>query len=131
LAEHDVIKRSPRLLTRDQLALEIRSVGISAGMTVLVHSSLSALGWVCGGPVTVVYALMDVVTSTGTLIMPTHSTGYSDPATWQHPAVPADWAPIIRETMPAFDPAITPSVGMGQICEVFRTWPDVAVALGL
>lgn len=32
--------------------------GLQAGMTVLVHSSLSALGWVCGGPVAVVQALM-------------------------------------------------------------------------
>jgi aminoglycoside 3-N-acetyltransferase len=34
-------------------------------MTLEVHSSLSTLGWVCGGPVALVQALMDVVTETG------------------------------------------------------------------
>jgi aminoglycoside 3-N-acetyltransferase len=94
-------------------------------MTVMVHSSLSSLGWVCGGSVTVVQALMDVVTAAGTLVMPTHSADCSDPAHWQSPPVPAHWWPIIRETMPAFDPQVTPTRGMGQIAEVFRTLPLV------
>ncbi len=94
-------------------------------MTVIVHSSLSSLGWVCGGPVAVVQALMDVITPAGTIVMPTHTGDYSDPAEWQNPPVPNDWVSIIRETMPAFDPRITPTRHMGRIVEVFRTWPHV------
>ncbi|HXL37529.1 MAG TPA: AAC(3) family N-acetyltransferase [Ktedonobacteraceae bacterium] len=52
-------------------------------MTLEVHCSLSKLGWVCGGPVAVVQALMDVVTETGTLLVPTHSPNYTDPANWR------------------------------------------------
>jgi aminoglycoside 3-N-acetyltransferase len=75
---------------------------------------------VCGGAVAVVQALLDVV---GTLVVPTHTTGNSDPKQWSRPPVPESWWPVIRAHMPAFDPAITPSDGIGVIPEVVRTWP--------
>jgi aminoglycoside 3-N-acetyltransferase len=37
--------------------------------------------------------------------------------------VPEAWWPLIRAEMPAFDPALTPTHGMGAIVEAFRTWP--------
>lgn len=125
MSEADAIGKAPTPRTRQSLAENLRAVGLAPGMAVLVHSSLSALGWVCGGPVAVVQALLDVITPDGTLVMPTHSGDYSDPAQWQNPPVPAAWWPVIRETMPAFDPAITPTRGMGQITETFRRWPGV------
>lgn len=111
--------------TRASLAADLRTLGMRAGQAVLVHSSLRALGWVCGGPVTVVQALLDVLAPGGTLVMPTHTGDLSEPAHWSRPAVPEAWWPIIRETMPAFDPRVTPTRGMGAIVEVFRTWPGV------
>jgi aminoglycoside 3-N-acetyltransferase len=76
-----------------------------------------------GGSVAVVQALLDVITPAGTVIMPAHSGEYSDPSRWQHPPVPEAWWQIIRDTMPAFDPRVTPTRGMGRIAETFRTWP--------
>ncbi len=125
MSESATIKRSNLPCTRQQLAKDLRVLGVQPGMTLLVHSSLSAIGWVAGGPVAVIQALMDVLTPDGTLVMPTFSGDYSDPAPWQHPPVPEPWHPIIREHMPAYDPAITPSRQMGRIVETFRTWPDV------
>ena len=55
--------------------------------------------------------------------MPTHSNGNSDPSTWGSPPVPEDWWPVIRAAMPAYDPAITPALGLGVVVEVVRTWP--------
>jgi aminoglycoside 3-N-acetyltransferase len=111
--------------TRLSLAQELRQSGVTPGLTLIVHSSLSSLGWVAGGPVAVIQALMDTVTPAGTLVMPAHSGDYSDPGQWQFPSVPAPWHAIIRETMPAFDPAIVPTRAMGRIAETFRAWPDV------
>jgi aminoglycoside 3-N-acetyltransferase len=123
MSEHDAIQSIPSPRTRETLAADLRRLGLQAGMVVIVHSSLSSLGWVCGGPVAVVQALLDVITPDGTLVMPAHSGELSDPSYWQHPPVPEAWWPIIRETMPAFDPRCTPTRGMGRIAETFRTWP--------
>lgn len=118
---------SPR--TRDSLAADLRALGLQSGMVVIVHSSLSSIGWVNGGSVAVVQALLDVLTSDGTLIMPAHSGEYSDPSHWQHPPVPEAWWQIIRDTMPAFDPRFTPTRGMGRIAETFRAWPGAIRSL--
>ncbi|MCM3720174.1 aminoglycoside N(3)-acetyltransferase [Fictibacillus phosphorivorans] len=111
--------------TRSSLAEDFRKLGLKKGMTIVVHSSLKSLGWVVGGPVAVVQALMDVITEEGTLVMPTHTAHYSDPAGWENPPVPEEWWPVIRKEMPAFDPEITPTFYMGAIVEAFRTFPGV------
>ncbi|MDR7074577.1 aminoglycoside N(3)-acetyltransferase [Fictibacillus barbaricus] len=111
--------------TRNSLAEDLRKLGIKKGMRVITHSSLKSLGWVVGGPIAVVQALIDVITDEGTLVMPAHTAHYSDPAGWMNPPVPKEWWPVIRDEMPAFDPAITPTYYMGAIAEAFRTFPDV------
>lgn len=125
MSESESIAKTPSPRTRETLKTDFHQLGLQPGMTVIVHSSLSSLGWVCGGSVTVIQALTDVITPDGTLVMPTHSGEYSDPATWKNPPVPNNWCPIIRETMPAFDPQITPTRGMGKIAENFRNFPKV------
>lgn len=123
--EEQTIRLYPNVITKSLLVEEFRSLGLYPGMRLIVHSSLRSLGWVSGGPVTVVQALIEVLTEEGTLVMPTHSGDYSDPSHWLCPAVPADWWETIRETMPAFDPAYSPTRGMGIIPDVFRTFPQV------
>ena len=125
MSEAEAIEKTPTPRTRATLADNLRQSGLKSGMTVLVHSSLSALGWVSGGAVAVIQALMDALTPKGTLVMPALSGDLSDPAHWQNPPVPRGWWSIIRETMPAYDPRITPTRGIGRIAESFRTWPGV------
>jgi aminoglycoside 3-N-acetyltransferase len=110
-------------LTRARMAEELRGLGLRAGDIVLVHSSLRRLGWVCGGPAAVVQALLDVLGPDGTLVVPAHTGENSDPKHWQNPPVPESWWPVIREHMPAFDPAITPCDRVGVIPELVRNWP--------
>ncbi|MCX5301723.1 AAC(3) family N-acetyltransferase [Streptomyces sp. NBC_00193] len=111
------------LCTRASLAAELRGLGLRPGETLLVHSSLSSLGWVCGGAATVVTALLDALGDAGTLVVPTHSGDNSDPAQWSNPPVPEAWWADIRAAMPPFDARTTPTRGMGAVPEAVRTWP--------
>ncbi|RUS46274.1 aminoglycoside N(3)-acetyltransferase [Cohnella sp. AR92] len=120
--EQQAVLRSSELMTVETLARDLRRLGVKEGQALIVHSSLSRIGWVCGGPVAVVQALMEVLTPEGTLVMPTHTGDYSEPAKWMLPPVPESWWEEIRRTMPAFDPQVTPTRGMGAIPECFRTW---------
>ncbi|MFE9652537.1 aminoglycoside N(3)-acetyltransferase [Micromonospora sp. NPDC006431] len=109
--------------TRASLAAQFRAIGVRPGGTVLVHASLRPLGFLCGGPEAVVLALRDVLGPAGTLVVPTHTSDNSDPAGWTNPPVPADCWPVIRDELPGFDPAVTPSRFMGALAELVRTWP--------
>jgi aminoglycoside 3-N-acetyltransferase len=56
---------------KQQIEAGLAEVGLTAGDVVLVHSSLSALGYVEGGADTVVDALLASVGPTGTVVVPT------------------------------------------------------------
>lgn len=121
-----LISDTPKPRTRASIRQDLKQLGVQEGMTVIVHSSLSSMGWVNGGAVAVTQALMDVVTEQGTIIMPAQSDDMSDPAKWSNPPVPTEWVEEIRNTMPAYHPAYTPASRMGKIVEVFRTFPGVS-----
>ena len=70
MGEAEVVQRTEVPATVESLQADLRALGLGAGMLVLVHSSLSAMGWVCGGSVAVIAALREVLGSTGTLVMP-------------------------------------------------------------
>ena len=118
-------ERSPDPVTTARIADDLRGLGVERGETLLVHASLSALGWVCGGPPAVVDALQQVLCEEGTLVMPTHSPGNMDPSDMGNPPVPESWYDTIREEMPAYRPAVTPTQGVGAIAECFRSCPGV------
>lgn len=91
-------------VTESSLRRDLNAIGVAANMALIVHSSLRSIGWVEGGPATVVRALLGALGQNGTLVMPA--------ATPQCAA----------RTSALFDPLSTPTT-MGAIPEAFRTWP--------
>ncbi|MBS1249032.1 MAG: SPBc2 prophage-derived aminoglycoside N(3')-acetyltransferase-like protein YokD [Chloroflexi bacterium] len=121
MSELEVVKHTQNgPVTVESLVEDFRDLGVKPGLTLLVHSSLSPLGWVCGGRVAVILALEQILTPDGNLVMPAHSTTFSEPSLWQNPPVPEDWWESIRSTMPAYEPDLTPTRKMGAIAESFR-----------
>lgn len=123
MSEKKIIQRSDTPKTTYSLLADFQSLGIKHGDIVLVHSSLSAIGWVCGGAQTVIESLLEAVGPSGTIVMPAHSPQVSDPKDWDNPPVPESWTEVIRSEMPAFHVDYTSTLGMGVIAELFRTFP--------
>ncbi len=123
MAEADAVSRNPLPLTVASLTADFEKLGIKPRLAVLVHSSLSSMGWVCGGAAAIIQALEAALGEFGTLVMPAHTGENSDPAYWRHPPVPETWWDIIRSETPAFDPDFTPTRKMGAIAETFRKQP--------
>jgi len=120
-----VIAATERPRTRDSLAADLRALGVEPGQLVMLHVSMRSLGFVVGGAETLLDAALEALGPTGTLMMPAHSGDLSDPADWSNPPVPAAWIDEVRATLPAYDPARTPTWGLGVVPELFRTWPGV------
>jgi len=91
-------------ITKVDLINGLKKLGLKEGDIVLVHSSLTSLGYVEGGADTVIDALIEIVGEKGTVLMPAYPTkGYE-----------GDWT-----TNTLFDPKNDPSQ-TGRITEVFR-----------
>lgn len=120
-----IIEETKHLITFSTLENDLKALGLKEGMIVLVHSSLSKIGWVNGGAIAVIQALQNVITEEGTIIMPGHSSDLSDPSHWENPPVPVHWWQEIKDTMPAYDPQTTPTSWVGKIPEAFRSFPGV------
>lgn len=121
MTEAEAVERTKGMpATVQSLADDLSALGVTPGMVLLVHSSLSSLGWVCGGAVAVVLALEKVLGPDGTLVMPAHSGDLSDPSKWRNPPVPEPWWEVIRRETPAYDVDMTPTRGVGAVPECFR-----------
>ncbi len=126
MSEKEVIRKTKNgPITINSIKQDLLALGLEPGMVVLVHSSLSKMGWVNGGPVALILALEEVLGPDGTLVMATHSSALSDPEEWSNPPVPQEWKETIRQTMPAYDPDLTPTRGIGAVPENFRKQASV------
>ena len=112
----------PRPITERMLRRDLTAIGVAQETTLIVHSSLSAIGWVLGGAPAVVRALVDAVGDAGNLAMPAATPHCADPATWHEPEIPVASIDEMRENLPSFDVRTTPTT-MGAIPEAFRHWP--------
>lgn len=112
-----------KIVLKQDILDALAKAGVAQGQAVMVHTSLSKLGFVCGGAQTVIEALLEQVGADGTVMMPTQSWKNLDPTCGVHWEEPEEWWQIIRENWPAYDKDITPTNTMGAVAEMFRKWP--------
>jgi aminoglycoside 3-N-acetyltransferase len=114
------------MYSRQQLADDLRSLGLQRGDVVMVHASVRALGAIAGGPDEIHLAIKDVVTPRGTLIMYASCPRYVDEV--GRGTLSAEEEAEVLEKLPAFDPETARSArDNGALVECFRTWPDSRV----
>ena len=112
-----------KIVLKEDIVSALKEVGIKEGQSIMVHTSLSELGFVCGGAQIVIEALLECVGETGTIMMPTQSWKNLDPTCGVHWEEPEEWWQTIRDNWPAYDKDITPTNTMGAVAEMFRKWP--------
>ena len=112
-----------KLITKDDISAALKEVGVYAGQSLMVHTSLRKIGYVCGGAQTVIEAQIEAVGEFGTIMMPTQSWKNLDPEDGVHDEVAVEDWQIIRDNWPAYDKQLTPTNTMGAVAEMFRSWP--------
>ena len=111
----------PGVITRSRLVKDLREVGVLPGKVLMVHGSVKAMGWVVGGPDTVIEALLDVLTPEGTLMM---LVGWED-GTYEMGEWPEEKQRAYLEECPPFDPVRSRAYRKWSILtEYLRTWPE-------
>ncbi len=111
---------APQAIGYAQLTTQLRDLGLREGAIAMVHTRMSALGWVIGGSETVVRALLDVLGPQGTLM------AYASWADHVYHAEdrPAEHRDAYLADPPVFDIATAEvDPGYGRIPERVRTWP--------
>lgn len=101
-------QREGKGFSKDDLIKDLIEMGIKKGDVLMVHSSLSKIGYVFDGPKTIIEALIEVIGPEGHLLMPN-----SPNASFQ-----LEYIQSINE----FDVSSSPSK-LGAISEYFRTFP--------
>ncbi|WP_433533125.1 aminoglycoside N(3)-acetyltransferase [Micromonospora sp. CA-263727] len=107
----------------DRLAADLTAVGMAAGRDLLVHCSMRRIGPVAGGPATLLAALRRVAGPDATMVVPAQTVGNSTTGPVFRAAtdgLDAAGRAAYEARLPGFDPATTPSEGMGILAEHLR-----------
>ena len=80
-----------KLVLKKDIKEALKQVGVKPGQNIMVHTSLSKLGFVCGGAQMVIEALLESVGEEGTIMMPTQTWKNLDPVTGVHWEEPEEW----------------------------------------
>ena len=112
--------------SRQQLAADLRALGVAAGDVVMVHASVRAIGEIAGGPDEIHLALKDALTPDGTLLMYASCPQYVDEV-GRGNLSPREEREVL-DKLPAFDAATSRAArDNGTLVEFFRTYPDACV----
>lgn len=114
------------MYSRQELARDFRSLGVTPGDVVMVHASVRSVGEVAGGPDEIHLALKDALTSEGTLVMYASCPQYVDEV-GRGNLTTAEEAEVL-EKLPPFDARTARSArDNGALVEFLRTYPGSRV----
>ncbi len=120
------------MIDREQITGDLKALDIRTGDAVMMHSSLSALGFVDGGAETVVDALLETVGPEGTLLVPAfRDSVWDDPENFTNSDCDCtQTGPLCPSEQPGFQGVIAETVrrrsGSLRSCHPTHSW----VALG-
>ncbi|MFH8349742.1 aminoglycoside 3-N-acetyltransferase [Streptomyces sp. NPDC018045] len=116
-----LLKRSDGPVTRRRLVRDLTALGLGDGDTVMFHTEMSAIGYVAGGPETVIGALRDAVGERGTLMV---TCGWNDAPPYDFTGWPQAWQDALRAEHPAYDPVLSEADhNNGRLPEALRRRP--------
>jgi len=119
--EMDLLKRSSGPVTRSRIRRDLAALGLGDGDVVMFHTRMSAIGYVAGGPQTLIGALQDVVGTRGTLMV---TCGWNDAPPYEFLTWPQEWQDALRAEHPAYDPAFSEADhNNGRLPEALRRRP--------
>ena len=108
--------------TGTQLRDALLAVGLDPTDSCIVHTRLSAFGFIPGGEQTVVDVLKSVLYD-GDIMMSAQTMDLSDSRYWGAPPVSPELIGTVNAALPAFNPETTPVHGIGRTPEYFRALP--------
>lgn len=112
-------------VTRESLTADLRKLGVREGQILEVHARLSAFDYVVGGARTIVDALMEIASRSGTILMATETKDNSEPSEWKSPAVQPYLYRQVRSAIPPYDARNSDMPDMGAVTDNFRRRPGV------
>jgi len=112
-------RRAPGLVTREQIAVDVRQLGVAAGDTVMLHAAVGSIGWIVGGPDRILEAILAALGEAGTLMMYAGWDGSPYDVTLGAPELPEP----LKVAWPPYDPRTARAVReWGVLSEYLRTW---------
>ncbi|MER5972426.1 aminoglycoside 3-N-acetyltransferase [Streptomyces sp. NPDC002055] len=119
--EMDLLERSGAPVVRSRISRDLTALGLADGDIVMFHTRMSAIGYVAGGPQTIIGALRDVVGTQGTLMV---TCGWNDAPPYDFATWPQGWQSALRAEHPAYDPDLSEADhNNGRLPEALRRWP--------
>ncbi len=114
------------MYSREQLARDLRILGVEPGSALMVHASVRAIGELAGGPDQLHLALKSALTDSGTLVMYASCPRYYDEV-GRGNLTPEQEREVL-EKLPAFDALSDRSArDNGTLVEFLRTYPGSLV----
>jgi aminoglycoside 3-N-acetyltransferase len=123
-SQEKVIQKTKKPISKKEIIKGLKTLGLHKNSKVEVHTSLSSFGYIINKEYDIIDSLLEVIQN-GVILMPAHTSEYTDPTFWENPAVPENWVSLIKENRRAFDKDIFIPERIGSTPIAFLRYPGV------